>query len=257
MHFFLKIYLSVNYRVRKVCLIAIGRKQSLPTTLHYKKSIELIRNFDFSFENILTSYNINFDTLMLVGANDGAELKSKSYSQFKYICAIEPNADLNHELKMNLSKYPKYDIFNFAAGEVLEHTNLYLASNNGQSSSLLKPMIHFNLAPQVKFTEEREVLVKRIDSFVDKLNCPKVWVVDVQGFELNVLKGAGDLLNFVEILYCEVNRGNVYQNCTQYKDLDAYLLTFGLCRVLIRWWGSWGDALYIRKTSLYLKNKSK
>lgn len=246
-----KIISVLEYRIDRFYSLAKGKKSKLPITLNSKTSKELIRGVDFSFERILSFYNITFDTLLLVGANDAAELKSTIYKQFKYICAIEPNIDLNHDLKSNLSNFPRFEIFNFAAGEVPEISNLYLSSNNGQSSSLLKPLSHISRAPQVKFTGVREVPVKRIDSVFDNLSCPKVWVVDVQGFELNALKGAGDLLKSVEIIYCEVNREEVYENCTQFKDLDDYLDNFGLHRVLIRWWGSWGDALYVRKSASY------
>ena len=73
--------------------------------------------------------------------------------------------------------------------------------------------------------------------------------LDIQGAELKALKGMEEYLNSVDYIYSEVNSDYVYKNCALVKEIDEYLLKFGLHRVETKWYGDckWGDAFYIRK----------
>lgn len=224
-----------------------GQKKNLPTTLALTKSVQMIRESDFSFERIIKLYDLELGSVLVVGANDGAEFNDPVYNRFGKVFAIEPDPSLQNELTINLSKLNESIIFPCAVGQNAGHSKVYLASNKGQSSSLLKPGLHLSESPHVTFEDTYEVEVKRIDSLFKEKNCPKIWVVDVQGFELNVFKGAGDLLNHVDFIYCEVNRGDVYEGCVQIDELDNFLNQFDLHRVLFRWFKLWGDAVYIRR----------
>jgi hypothetical protein len=71
--------------------------------------------------------------------------------------------------------------------------------------------------------------------------------MDVQGFELEVLKGGTKTLEHVDYVYCEVNRDEVYENNALVEELDEFLGEYGMKRVETDWAGEiWGDALYIR-----------
>jgi hypothetical protein len=71
--------------------------------------------------------------------------------------------------------------------------------------------------------------------------------MDVQGYELEVLKGSKKTLENVEYIYTEVNRANVYDGCVQIEELDSFLRGFGFGRKETNWEGvTWGDALYIK-----------
>jgi hypothetical protein len=72
--------------------------------------------------------------------------------------------------------------------------------------------------------------------------------IDVQGFELEVLKGSKKTLRGVNYIYSEVNRAETYENCAQIGDMDEFLLFNGFNRVETIWSGGiWGDALWIRE----------
>ena len=73
--------------------------------------------------------------------------------------------------------------------------------------------------------------------------------IDVQGFELEVLKGAAKVLGNVNNLIVEVNRTEQYKNCALINDLDTFLKPFNLSRIETEWYNNtedWGDALYRR-----------
>ena len=73
--------------------------------------------------------------------------------------------------------------------------------------------------------------------------------IDVQGYELEVLKGSKKILNQVNYVISEVNRTEQYKGCALVNELDEYLNGFGFLRMETEWWGGdgdWGDAFYIK-----------
>ena len=72
--------------------------------------------------------------------------------------------------------------------------------------------------------------------------------IDVQGYELEVFKGAFESLKNIDYIISEVNRDEVYENCPHIDELDKYLSQLNFKRVETDWAGnSWGDALYVKK----------
>ena len=71
--------------------------------------------------------------------------------------------------------------------------------------------------------------------------------MDLQGAEMLALKGLGDSINNLDYIYTEVNRLNVYEECSNIHDIDDFLSLQGFRRATTRWqWiEGWGDALYI------------
>ena len=76
--------------------------------------------------------------------------------------------------------------------------------------------------------------------------------MDVQGYELEVLKGF-DNLDKINYIKTEVNRKELYKDCALVKDLDKYLKKYNFLRVKTVWWGRtvpWGDAFYVKYNQL-------
>ena len=46
--------------------------------------------------------------------------------------------------------------------------------------------------------------------------------MDVQGYELEVLKGATETLKHVDYVYCEVNRDEVYEGNAYVEEIDEF-----------------------------------
>jgi hypothetical protein len=125
---------------------------------------------------------------------------------------------------------------------------MYLSSNEAQSSSILKPKEHLEHHPYVTFDGTEEVEVDILDDYdVSNANFMNI---DVQGYELEVLKGGKKTLEHIDYVYCEVNRGEMYENNAMIDEVDEYLGSYGFERVETHWpetWYKWGDALYIKK----------
>lgn len=106
---------------------------------------------------------------------------------------------------------------------------MYLSSNQGESSSILKPKEHLEHHPDVTFNGTEEVEVDLLDNYeVHEANFINI---DVQGYELEVFKGATKTLKEIDYIYCEVNRGEMYEGNPMVEELDEFLNEYGFERV--------------------------
>jgi hypothetical protein len=82
--------------------------------------------------------------------------------------------------------------------------------------------------------------------------------IDVQGFELEVFRGAKKTLSQIDYIIAEVNKEELYRNCALVAEVDLFLSKYGFSRVETKWITdtnlgnyrpkaeTWGDALYIK-----------
>ena len=139
-------------------------------------------------------------------------------------------------------------LYNLALGSEPSTKTMFVESaNQGQSSSLLKPMLHLKQYPHITFPDREEVKVETLDNIPLGKGFYNFINMDVQGYELEVLKGATETLKHIDYLMCEVNRAEVYEGCCMIEEIDAFLLEYGLERVEVNWEGrTWGDAFYVK-----------
>ena len=129
------------------------------------------------------------------------------------------------------------------------YNSKFKQTNNSQSSSLLDFGTHAEDYPYVNVQEEYAVTTSCLEDVVP-LDCQFEFInLDLQGVELQALKGLGKKIENAKWIYTEVNKKQVYKSCTMVSDLDEYLSKFNFKRVVTRWvYGKgWGDALYVRR----------
>jgi len=66
--------------------------------------------------------------------------------------------------------------------------------------------------------------------------------MDIQGSEMRILDGLGELLALVDYVYVEISSADTM------LELDTYMKKFQLRNVETKWWdgGSWADVFYAR-----------
>jgi len=192
---------------------------------------------------------MNVKGIIHIGAHYGEEIQEYVDNGIQKITVFEPLSK-NFEVLAERLKNVNADIqgYQVALGSQKGTATMYLSSNEAQSSSILKPKEHLEHHPDVTFNGTEEVEVSVLDDYdlgdVNFIN------MDVQGYELEVLRGGKETLNNVDYVYCEVNRGEMYENNAMIDDIDKYLGEYGFERVETYWpetWYKWGDALYIKK----------
>ena len=71
--------------------------------------------------------------------------------------------------------------------------------------------------------------------------------IDVQGYELEVLKGADSILGCIQFMILEVNLDEMYEGCPLVEELDEFLKKCNFERIHTYWQStSWGDAIYVK-----------
>jgi FkbM family methyltransferase len=201
---------------------------------------------------LLKSFNINIKGILHIGAHMCEE--KDAYNNFlkisdENIIWIDGNDDLT--LKNKERGIPNCYT---AVLDETERTTTFNITNNGQSSSILEFGTHANSYPWCKFIESRQVTTQTLGNFfkINNIDNTKYnfWNLDIQGVELQVLRGSQEFLSNVDAIYVEVNVQEVYKNCGQLHEIDSLLEKHGLFRVqtlLVR--EGWGDALYLRKST--------
>jgi FkbM family methyltransferase len=199
-----------------------------------------------SFKDLKKKYDMIITGVIHIGGHYGEELQDYIDEGIQQIILFEPlseNFDILKEKAENLNA--NIEGYQVALGSKKGNAKMYVSDNEKQSSSILKPKVHLTHHPHVKFPTTEEVEVHTLDSY----NCGNYNFInmDVQGYELEVLKGGTKILEQVNYVYCEVNRDEVYENNAYVEEIDEFLSQYGMERMETDWAGDiWGDALYIK-----------
>jgi FkbM family methyltransferase len=202
-----------------------------------------------SFTNIVKKYNMNISGIIHIGAHQGQEVREYVENGYQDLIMFEPLSENFRILEENLKDMnANITAHQVALGNEEKNVVMYLSDNGLLSSSVLKPKVHLQLHPSVGFPGVEEVEMRRLDSFVEETKNFNFINMDVQGYELEVLKGGMETLKHIDYVYCEVNRDELYEGNVFIEDLDKFLSDYSMERVETDWAGTlWGDALYIRK----------
>lgn len=193
-------------------------------------------------------YNLNVKGVLHIGAHFGQEYLTYESIGVKNIIFFEPLPVTFNKLVENIDG--RANCVNVALGNEIKDVEMFVeTANQGQSSSVLEPALHTKQYPHIKFQEKVTVPMTTLDAYMKEgtggdynfIN------IDVQGYELEVFKGAKDTLNNIDYIMTEVNRDEVYKDCAKIEELDTYLGNYGFQRVETTWdGGTWGDAFYVK-----------
>jgi len=187
------------------------------------------------------------------GAHEAEEMSVYEEIGAKNRIWIEGNTELCEKLKTRLTISHKNDLVFDALLWSQSGINFnFNITNNGQSSSILELEKHKHYYPQIEYIEFQKKESKTLDDLFTENNLNielyDFLNLDLQGVELDVLKGFKNNLNKIKYIYTEVNIGQVYKNCSMMHDIDSYLKEFGFVRHETQiTWAEWGDAFYIKE----------
>lgn len=206
------------------------------------------------YKGICQKYNIRPTGVLHIGAHWAEECHDYYQNGVCKTIWIEANPGCMMNLIDNLKTYPDHLIFNDCISDVDNQEVVFHISNNeGQSSSILDLGHHKIAHPEVHYISDIVCKTKRVDTLFKQNeltieNYPFV-NIDLQGLELQALKGMGELLHQIKYIYVEVNDMELYKTGALYPELKQYLSTFGFTmkeKVMCGNTG-WGDALFIRE----------
>lgn len=185
--------------------------------------------------------------IVVVGAWRGNEVASFVQYPNAHVFCYEPNKENFSYLYARWGNNDQVSCFNLACAATDGEMVLHEASLTGNDS-----LLGIKEDSKSGLTQIREYIVKTIaldgvDQFKEK-NIDLIWA-DVQGYELEVLKGATNLLTRTKALFLEVYRENLdYKGAATYAEVVSFLNEKGFylaAEGLDNNFG--GNALFLRK----------
>jgi FkbM family methyltransferase len=198
------------------------------------------------FNEIYHKYNLNIKGVIHIGAHFGQEHRLYVEKQIKNIIYFEPLSNNYSRLVENVGVSAK--TYKMALGSEEKEIDMFVESNNmGMSSSILKPKHHLIQYPHITFDKTEKVLMDRLDNIDFDRESFNFINIDVQGYELEVFKGAVETLEKIDYIISEINNTDLYENGAMIQDLCDFLGKFGFVLVEQNWVGqTWGDGFFIK-----------
>ncbi len=187
-----------------------------------------------------------------VGGHWGEEFEDYRANDVRRITWVEPSLPSFIEMHRRIGMRGGTRLFHCALGAFNGYAMMHVeTANAGQSSSLLKAKVHATQYPQITFDSQELVTVMRADDlFARDAESFDFIAIDVQGYELEVFKGAEETLKSVQAISAEINREELYEGCALVGEVDAWLGARGFDRVETEWCGeTWGEAIFVRRRS--------
>ncbi len=162
-------------------------------------------------------HGIKLNQIIDIGASDGRWtrdcLRVFPDAEYFLVDPLDENSDFLHELQQTKSQVK---VWHGALGSRPGQLDLYV---HGDQSSFFASEYS-----QSNRTSIRTVGVRTLDSFLEDrtVQQPDMIKADVQGFEIEVLKGAEKCLENTELLLLELLYRKLYENCPLAHEVISY-----------------------------------
>jgi len=201
-------------------------------------------------EDLKNKYNVDIRGVIYIGAHKGEDVDEYAKCGVEKFILIEPIPYNCDEMKRKWGDNPNIQIYEYAMSDTNGQAEFYV-TNHTMSSSLLKLEYHKVIEPNVKEVETINVTTKRFETFVEENNIDmkdyNFVSIDVQGAEMFVFRGFGDLFRHIDYILSEVNRAELYKGCVQEDELNNFLGSKGFVKKEENFVvPSWGDVFYER-----------
>ena len=208
------------------------------------------RRLSSSFADWVTHFGIAPTGVLHVGGHLAEEAEAYGSLEFEPVIWVEALPDIAEQAAARIKKFSNQKVICATLGSTSgQELTFYRAGNEGSSSSLLEPHLIMAAHPEVQVSQETKVITKTMDELFQDLSNFKFLCLDVQGAELEVLKGASRSLKVFDYIMSEVSIRQLYKGAPLFKDITNFLSNaeFVLAASKINSTTGWGDALYIRR----------
>ncbi|MBS1596764.1 MAG: FkbM family methyltransferase [Bacteroidetes bacterium] len=232
---------KIRIKLNAIKNFYLFQKAGLPTIQYDKISKSVLKKY-------LPANPVTIDC----GAHDGTDSVELSRIIGGTIHAFEPVSEIFQRLKKNTVAYKSIHCYQFALSDNNGVGLFYVSEGNSDaSSSLLEPKEHLVDHPDTRFNKKIEVPMLTLDDWAKQNNISKIdmlWL-DMQGFELNMLKASQKMLSTVKVIHTEVSLKETYKDVPQYQEYRTFLESKGFYLVVEAIPSGWdmGNALFARK----------
>lgn len=166
-----------------------------------------------------------------VGANSGQERETYDLHGLQ-VFWIEPIPEIFKQLQENIRAYPKQRAANYLVSDQDgKEYQFHIANNKGESSSIFNLKHHKDIWPKIEYERNITLVSTTLPAVLDAEKIDPhsydALVMDTQGAELLILKGASNLLDKFRFIKLEVPDFEAYEGCSQLSDVENFLAAFG------------------------------
>ena len=176
--------------------------------------------------------DLDIDKIIDVGAHKGEFLENMlKIQKVNSFYAFEPQKNIFKELNKKFARNKKVKLFNCAIDKEISNKKLKINKISMKSSlaevnenSLYLKFINFLAQSKSNFEGEYEVQTNTVDKIFEGINLQKSLLkIDVEGFEINVIKGSQMKLEEISFILLENQFGNHFKN-NSFKNITKLLL---------------------------------
>jgi FkbM family methyltransferase len=197
-----------------------------------------------------------------VGAHLGQEVARYREFGIRSMTLIEANPNHCTSLHTRFVADPSIKVIHCAITDYDGTIELHLnksRSGNDESSSILRLKELSRIVPTLRTEETITVPARRLDSLLDDgafAGC-NFLNMDIQGAELQALRGAVKTLQAIDAVLIETNLIEMYSGCALQHDIDEMLQSHGFTCIervyhelyeAERRFPAWGESLFIRNS---------
>lgn len=177
-------------------------------------------------------------TILEIGCNDGSNTLwfLEIFDSPKIFC-FEPDPRAASRFKRKIGNRPEVGFYECAISNKDGKETFYMSSGQENemmpegwdySGSIRKPKNHLKIHPWCKFEKKIIVKTKRLDTWCKEKGIDRIdfiWM-DVQGAEIDVIRGGRNALRNTRYLYTEYNNKELYEGQLSLKQLLKKLAEF-------------------------------
>ncbi len=188
----------------------------------FREAKNIIRNPDSFLKHV--------SGIIHVGANTGQERELYVRHNLNVIW-IEPIPEVFSRLKENIAPFPLQQAYQYLITDRDNNEYDFHVANLDASSSILDLNLHKQIWEDIYFNRTIKLKSMTLTSFVEeehiKTDLYDALIMDTQGSELLVLKGAEGLLDNFRYIKLEVADFESYSGCCKVKDIEDFLNPHG------------------------------
>lgn len=165
-----------------------------------------------------------------IGANVGQfSLLVRALQPAAQIVAFEPLPDAAARYRQVFEEDDRVTLHEAAISPEQGTATMHVSASADSSSLLPISERQSELFPGTEEVGTTEVAVGPLDRFVDAedIQAPAMLKIDVQGFELEVLRGSVSRLAAFEYVYVEASFEALYEDQALFADVEAFLVSQG------------------------------
>lgn len=175
-------------------------------------------------------FGSEFHTVLDVGANRGqfSLVACNRFPRATILC-FEPLPTAHAKLRRLWRGQSRVTLYNVALGSHSSEQAIHVSRSDDSSSMLAITARQSHEFPGTEEVARLTVPTRRLDDLLtpDLLKRPCLLKIDVQGFELEVLRGVGALLDDVDEILVECSFTELYTGQPLADEVTCYLLTHG------------------------------